>query len=202
MRGSEERERRRRPHVIHNEVRRMKVSRTWFVAATIVTLVLSACTAGDGGDASSGEYERAGSRPAPAAVGAAGPVRRLLRRPGARLLRGGGPDRRAPRRRTRRHSAAGRIGAGWSRVHDQLGAEGAPGARGGIRPRQHRADLPGSGDPVGRVGRLRHHVARGLRGQEGRRLGLRQRARGRGLRPLRRVWSPITDFETSSSRST
>ena len=32
----------------------MKVSRTWFVAATIVTLVLSACTAGDGGDASDG----------------------------------------------------------------------------------------------------------------------------------------------------
>jgi NitT/TauT family transport system substrate-binding protein len=55
MRGSEERERRRRPPVIHNEVRGMKVSRRWLVAATIVTLVLSACTAGDGGEASGGD---------------------------------------------------------------------------------------------------------------------------------------------------
>ena len=33
----------------------MKVSRTWLGAATIVTLVLSACTAGDGGEASGGD---------------------------------------------------------------------------------------------------------------------------------------------------
>ena len=33
----------------------MKVSRTWLVVATIVTLILSACTADGGGDASGGE---------------------------------------------------------------------------------------------------------------------------------------------------
>src|SRR5687768_1424248 len=50
MRRLEERESRRAPHEIRSEVHRMKLSRTWPVVATIVTLIMSACTpAGDGG---------------------------------------------------------------------------------------------------------------------------------------------------------
>ena len=73
--------------------------------------------------------------PAPAPVGAAGPVRRLLRGRQAGLLRGREPDRRRSSRAARTSSRR-RVGsqAGRPRVHDQLGPEGPRGPRGGAPP--------------------------------------------------------------------
>ena len=56
--------------------------------------------------------------PAAAPVGAAGPVRRLLRGRRAGLLRGRGARRRRSSTAARRHPAAGRLGARRPRVHD------------------------------------------------------------------------------------
>ena len=107
----------------------------------------------DRGRQPGGQRGRARRGPAAAPVGAAGPVRRLLRRGGAGLLRGRGPRRHAPRRRPGRHPAGRRLGRRRPRVHDQLGPEGARGPRGhaGVRPRQHRPDLPALGHAVGLV---------------------------------------------------
>ena len=67
---------------------------------------------------------RTGNRPAPAPVGPAGPVRRLLRGRPAGLLRGREPDRPDGAGRRRRDPAGRRFAAGRPGVHDQLGAEG------------------------------------------------------------------------------
>ena len=79
---------------------------------------------------------RGGDRPAAAPVGAAGPVRRLLRGRQAGLLRGRGPDRRDARRAARRSSRR-QVGsaAGRPRVHDLLGA------RRSSRPARRGSDL-------------------------------------------------------------
>ena len=90
--------------------------------------------------------------PAPAAVGAAGPVRRLLRGGRAGLLRGRGPDggdaRPAARTSSRRRSARGRTGPssrsrGCPKVLEAREA--------GVRPRRHRPDLPALRHAVGLV---------------------------------------------------
>ncbi len=59
---------------------------------------------------------------------------------------------------------------------------------------------PGKGPIAG--GRPGHHLARGLQGQEGRRLGLRQRLRGHRGAPARSAWRPAPTTSGSSSRST
>ena len=78
---------------------------------------------------------------AAAAVVHAGPVRRLLRRRGAGLLRGRRARRRDPRGR-HRHRAADPARAGPRRLRDRLGAEGAAVARAGRRHHRRRPGLP------------------------------------------------------------
>ena len=73
---------------------------------------------------------RGGDGQPAAPVGAAGPVRRLLRGRGAGLLRGREPDVDDPRRRPDVVPQAVGSAAGRPRVHDLLGAEGPRGARG------------------------------------------------------------------------
>ena len=128
-------------------------------------------------------------RPAAAPVGAAGAVRRLLRRRGGGLLRGRGAQRHVRAGRSRHHPAGGGLSHGRSRVHDRLGTEGPRGQawHAAVRPREHRADLPALRHEVGVVEGLEHHESGRLRRQEGWRLGLRQRVRGHGGRPQGRA---------------
>ena len=121
---------------------------------------------------------REGERPAPAPVGAAGAVRRLLRGQGAGLLRRGEPRRHVRRRRPHGRPAAGRLGARRPRVHDLVGPEGPRGPGVGLRSRRHRPDLPALRHAVGHLEGLRARRHLQARRQEGRRLGLRQRVRG------------------------
>ena len=86
------------------------------------------------------------------------------------------PRSRDPRRR-RRHRPAAAVRRRRGRLRDRLGAQGTPDPRGRCRHRQHRPDLPAFRDAAGVVRRRRHHVARRLRRQEDRELGLRQRVR-------------------------
>ena len=82
----------------------------------------------------------------------------------------GWPERRQHHRRLRH---------GRPRVHARLGAQGTRGGRDRqLRPGEHRPDLPALGHALGVLEGQQHHQARGLQGQEGRRLGLRQQVRG------------------------
>ena len=120
---------------------------------------------------------RAG-RPAPAPVGAAGPVRRLLRRGRPGLLRGRGPRRHAlAAARTSLRSTVGsapdgpEFTIGW--VPKVLEAREAR-----LRPRDIAQIFQRSGTLSVPWKDSEHHEPARLRGQEGRRLGLRQRVRG------------------------
>ena len=72
------------------------------------------------------------------------------------------------------------------RLRDRLGAQGARHARGRGEHRRHRPGVPALGHAAGLVRRRRHHHAGGLRRQEDRQLGLRQRVRGLRRRSPRR----------------
>ena len=63
------------------------------------------------------------------------------------------------------------------RLRPRLGAQGAGDARSRRRHRQHRPDLPALRHVAGVLRRRRHRQPGGLRGQEHRQLGLRQRVR-------------------------
>src|SRR3979411_1283325 len=77
---------------------------------------------------------------------------------------------------TRHSPAAGRRGR-RPRIRHRVGAEDARIARGWSRSRGHRAVLPALRDPRGGVQGEEHHEAGGLEEQEGRHVGLRERAR-------------------------
>ena len=119
---------------------------------------------------------RADAHPAPAPVVPAGPVRRLLRGDGQGLLREEGLRRHDPAGRRRDRARDGRRRRP-GRVRHQLGAAHARPARSRRRRRRHRPGLPALADTAGLVQGQEHHQARGPQGQEGRRVGLRQRGR-------------------------
>ena len=89
------------------------------------------------------------------------------------------PRRRVPRRRPRRRAAAGRSAARRPRVRRWLGAEGARRPRGGQPTSSTSRRSSSAPAPLDvSAGPTPASRARGLGGQEGRRLGLRQRVRG------------------------
>ena len=104
-----------------------------------------------------------GDGPAAAAVGAAGPVRRLLRGRASRATtRHEGLDGQRSSPAARRRPADRRLGSGRPRVHDRLGAQGARGAR---RASRTWSTSPRSSSAPARCrssleGRLEHHHAR------------------------------------------
>ena len=153
---------------------------------------------------------RAGDRPAPAPVGAAGPVRRLLRR---RASRATSPPRTSP----------STIVPGGPDVIPQavgsqpdgpeftisLGAEGPRGPRGRLGPRRHRPGLPALRHPVGLVEGQRHHDPCKFAGKKvgvwdfGNEFEVTAGALACGLTPgLENSGDPASSSRRSSSRST
>ena len=162
----------------------MKRSRIWLSVATSAALVLAACGTQGGGD---------GSEAPDASDGGGEPIAVRLQlqwapqaqfagyfaAAGARLLRRGGPRRRDHRRRPGRHPAAGR-----ARPPDgpEFTICWVPKV---LEAREAGSDLVNIAQVFQRSGTLSVAWADSgitepgrLRGQEGRRLGLRQRVRG------------------------
>ena len=158
----------------------MRDRRWWLVLPFVVLALLVAGCGGDDEEAgdTSRRHDRAagdGERHAPAEVGDAGPVRRLLRRARAGVLRGRGPERDDQAGRPGHRPRAGRARQP-GRVRHQLARQHPRHARSGRRDREHRAGLRAVGHDGGDVEGHRPRLDREARGQEGRRLARRQRA--------------------------
>ena len=130
---------------------------------------------GRGGDAGGGRGPRGRQQGhAAAQVGAAGAVRRLLRRQGQGLLQGCGARRDDQAGRPGRRARAGDRRR-RRRRHRRLDAGGAGRAREGRAPRQHRPAVQAFRPRADLPRRHRHQEARGPQGPHARRLVLRQR---------------------------
>ena len=154
------------------------------------------------------------SRSASSCSGSPRPSSPATSPPGQGLLRGHVPRRRpsskAASRSSRRHSSPTATSTSPSR--------GCPRRSPAVRPgrhRRHRPDLPALRHAAGELRRHGHHLARRLRRQEHRQLGLRQRvrdlrrARGGGPRPGHRrrpssasssTWSPCSTARSTPPR--
>ena len=135
----------------HNQGGSMK--KKWMVLGAAVALVASLAVAGmaaaHGSKSGADEGHRA------AEVGHAGPVRRLLRGPGERLLQAGRVGREDQGRGPRHRPRAGRARRAGG-VRGRLAAEPLLQPRAGQRPRQHRAGLRPQRHDRGGVEERRH----------------------------------------------